>query len=181
MASTAGPSTSGSGDAPVSVKQEPDALSERIMSLCKEFPQGISDKALQGALGDVDSGARAAAINKLLGSGKINLFKSAERGLLYRARGAAAGAAVGAGGDGPGAGGGGARPSRAGAFRGDAEEKLVYRIIEEAGNKGTWIRDIRIKSNLVQTQLNKVLKSLKSKKLIKDVKSVNSTRKIVYM
>ncbi len=66
-------------------------------------------------------------------------------------------------------------------IRGDAEEKLVYGIVEEAGNKGTWIRDIRIKSNLVQTQLNKVLKSLKSKKLVKEVKCVNSTRKIVYM
>ena len=61
------------------------------------------------------------------------------------------------------------------------EEKIVYKIIEEAGNKGTWIRDIRINSNLVQTQLNKVLKSLESKKLIKVVKSVNATKKKVYM
>lgn len=68
-----------------------------------------------------------------------------------------------------------------GQIKGDVEEKLVYKIIEESGNKGTWIRDIRTKSNLVQTHLNKVLKSLKNKKLIKDVKCVNSTRKIVYM
>ena len=61
------------------------------------------------------------------------------------------------------------------------EEKIVYKIIEDAGNKGTWIRDIRINSNLVQTQLNKVLKSLESKKLIKVVKSVNATKKKVYM
>ena len=67
------------------------------------------------------------------------------------------------------------------AIRGDAEEKVVYKIIEEAGNKGTWIRDIRVKSNLAQAQLTKVLKSLKQKKLVKEVKCVNSTRKIVYM
>lgn len=54
----------------------------------------------------------------------------------------------------------------------DNEEKVVYKIIEEAGNKGIWIRDIRFKSNLNMTQLNKVLKSLETKKYIKAVKSV---------
>lgn len=52
------------------------------------------------------------------------------------------------------------------------KKKVVYRIIEEAGTKGIWIRDIRFKSNLNMTQLNKVLKSLEAKKLIKAVKSV---------
>jgi DNA-directed RNA polymerase III subunit RPC6 len=54
----------------------------------------------------------------------------------------------------------------------DNEEKIVYSIIEEAGNKGIWIRDIRFKSNLILTQLNKILKILENKKLIKAVKSV---------
>ena len=58
---------------------------------------------------------------------------------------------------------------------------MVFKIIEEAGNKGTWIRDIRVKSNLAQAQLTKVLKSLRQRKLIKEVKCVNSTRKIFYM
>ena len=66
-------------------------------------------------------------------------------------------------------------------IKGDAEEKLVYKIIEDAGNMGTWIRDIRVKSNLAQASLTKVLKSLKQKRLVKEVKCVNSTRKIVYM
>lgn len=55
----------------------------------------------------------------------------------------------------------------------DCEEKIVYKVIEEAGNKGIWIRDIRYKSNLNMTQLNKVLKSLEAKKSIKAVKSVS--------
>ena len=37
---------------------------------------------------------------------------------------------------------------------------------------GIWIRDIRFKCNLPMTQVNKVLKSLESKKLIKSVTSV---------
>lgn len=55
----------------------------------------------------------------------------------------------------------------------DNEEKVVYNLIEEAGNKGIWIRDIRVRSNLANTQLTKVLKSLEGKKVIKAVKCVN--------
>lgn len=65
-------------------------------------------------------------------------------------------------------------PSTKSAAKGaDTEEKVVYKIIEEAGNKGIWIRDIRFSSNLNMTQLNKVLKSLETKKIIKAVKSVS--------
>jgi len=63
----------------------------------------------------------------------------------------------------------------------DDEEKIVYSIIERAGNKGIWIRDIRFQSNLSQTQLNKVLKNMESQKLIKSVKSVAASKKKVYM
>lgn len=55
----------------------------------------------------------------------------------------------------------------------DNEEKVVYNLIEEAGTKGIWIRDIRRQSNLAMTQLTKVLKSLEGKKAIKAVKCVN--------
>lgn len=37
---------------------------------------------------------------------------------------------------------------------------------------GIWIRDIRFKCNLLLTQVNKILKNLETKKLIKAVKSV---------
>ena len=54
----------------------------------------------------------------------------------------------------------------------DNEERIVYAIIEEAGNKGIWMRDIRYKSNLMPTMLAKILKQLEGKKMIKAVKSV---------
>ena len=56
---------------------------------------------------------------------------------------------------------------------GENEEKIVYQLIAEAGNKGIWIRDIRLKSNLALTHVNKVLKALEGRKLIKAVKSVS--------
>jgi DNA-directed RNA polymerase III subunit RPC6 len=63
----------------------------------------------------------------------------------------------------------------------DTEEKVVFDIIKEAGNMGIWIRDIRVQSNLTMTQLNKIVKSLENKKLIKAVKSVSASKKKVYM
>ena len=42
----------------------------------------------------------------------------------------------------------------------ERDERVVFQVIERAGNKGIWIRDIRIFSGLVLAQLNKVLKSL---------------------
>ena len=162
------------------VKNEPGSVAEicdKIIELCQDFSEGVGDKVLQNSMPDVDPKVRAKAINSLLQAGKIDLFKSESKGkdflsffgekvvkflifylgLLYKLKSN--------------------RPT----IKGDQEEKIVYEIIEESGNKGLWIRDIRVKSNLVQTQLNKVLKALESKKLIKAVKSVNANKKKVYM
>ena len=128
----------------------------KIIELVTEFPQGVSDKVLIANMPTVDPKARAMVINKLLMAEKIDLFNGKD-GLLYRKR----------------------EPSKAGSIAGDQEEKVVYKIIEGAGNIGVWIRDIRAKSNLGQTQLNKVLKSLETKNLIKSVKSVNASKKKV--
>jgi len=135
-------------------------VGERIIGLCKDFPQGLSDKVLQNEMPGCEPKNRALAINQLLSTGKIDLLTSPEGVVFYKLKGAI---------------------SKAAGVRGDQEEKIVFKIIEEAGNKGTWIRDIRIKSNLVQVQLTRVLKSLENKKHIKAVKSVNASRKKVYM
>ena len=145
------------------IKNEPGSLedvSEKILDLCRDISDGISDKVLQSSMPDVDPKIRAKAINSLLNAGKIDLFESATaKCLLYKLKSSSTGSNI----------------------KGDQEEKIVYGIIEESGNKGTWIRDIRIKSGLVQNQLQKVLKSLEHKKLIKAVKSVNATKKKVFM
>ena len=57
----------------------------------------------------------------------------------------------------------------------------MYQIIEDVGNKGIWTRDIRTRANLTNTEINKILKTLESKKLIKSVKSVAQSKKKVYM
>lgn len=47
----------------------------RILALCKEMPQGISDSLLKKSMPDVSPADRAAAINILLSEAKINLFR----------------------------------------------------------------------------------------------------------
>ena len=141
------------------IKKEPGTVEyiyDKIVDLCAENPEGVNEKILQNEMPNVDPKNRAKAINKLLSAGKIELFKNAQ-GLIYKG------------------------VTTKTQIKGDQEEKIVYGIIEEAGNKGTWIRDIRIKSNLVQTQLTKVLKALENKKVIKAVKSINAQKKKVYM
>jgi len=143
------------------VKKEVGELEElmtKITDLCEQIPEGINDKVIQSEMPDLDPRTRAQCINRLLVAGKLDLFKSTE-GLLYKLK----------------------APSKATNIRGDQEEKIVYNIVEKSGNVGIWLRDIRAQSGLLQTQLNKVLKSLESKKLIKSVKCVNATKKKVYM
>lgn len=132
-------------------------FSSRIIVLARERPKGISDKDLAVEIPDLQPVQRAQIINKLLSQGYFDLFK--QGGLLfYRLK----------------------DPTKL-AKCADNEEKIVYRIIEEAGNKGIWTRDIRFKSNLMHTQLQKILKSLETKKFIKVVKPVAASKKKVYM
>ncbi|CAN7999862.1 unnamed protein product, partial [Ixodes hexagonus] len=134
-------------------------IEEKIIELCNANPTGITDKIVQLHIPNVEPVARAEAFNKLLGQGKIEILKQKNQ-LLYRLK----------------------DPEADKKCKGsDREEKVVYKIVEEAGNKGIWIRDIRMKSGLVLTSLNKILKNLQSKKLIKAVKSVSASKKKVYM
>ena len=58
-------------------------------------------------------------------------------------------------------------------------ERVVYQLVKESGTLGIWMRDIRTKTKLSQIILNKTLKALESKKLIKAVKSVHASKKKV--
>ncbi|KAJ7396605.1 DNA-directed RNA polymerase III subunit RPC6 [Pitangus sulphuratus] len=148
--------------AEVKVKPEvpdPMDIESRIIELCHQFPYGITDQVIQNDMPHMEAQQRAVAINRLLSMGQLDLLRS-NAGLLYRIKDS----------------------QNTSKMKGsDNQEKLVYQIIEDAGNKGIWSRDIRYKSNLPLTEINKILKNLESKKLIKAVKSVAASKKKVYM
>lgn len=63
----------------------------------------------------------------------------------------------------------------------EQDERLVYQIIEQASTTGIWIRDIRLQSSLLNTRLQKVLKALEGRQLIKTVKIHTHSSKKMYM
>ncbi|XP_055617362.1 probable DNA-directed RNA polymerase III subunit RPC6 [Toxorhynchites rutilus septentrionalis] len=140
--------------------EEVSTVGFQIIALAKEKTGGISNDDLVSAMPEVKPELRVQALNKLLQEGMLDIMKKGQA-LIYRLK----------------------DPTKKSTAPKDIdnEEKIIYTIIEEGGNKGIWIRDIRVKSNLIMTQLNKVLKQLENKKLIKAVKSVNASKKKVYM
>jgi len=145
------------------VKQEPGTeidIEAKIVELCNQHPKGVSDELIKASCPGCDIQQRVQAVNRLLSTNRLELLKLGSK-LVYRLKDENASSEV------------------KGA---DTEEKVVYQIIKEAQNKGIWTREIRIKSNLKNIQvLNKILKSLEGRKLIKAVKSVNASKRKVYM
>ncbi|CAN8008972.1 unnamed protein product [Ixodes pacificus] len=89
-------------------------VEQKIIELCNANPAGITDKIVQLHIPNVEPVTRAEAFNKLLGQGKIEILKQKNQ-LLYRLK----------------------DPEADKKCKGsDREEKVVYKIVEEAGNKG---------------------------------------------
>ena len=63
----------------------------------------------------------------------------------------------------------------------DIEIQTVYSKIEESGNYGIWVRDIRLKTNLMKQRVDKALKKLINNGLVKGVKSVAYKTRKLYM
>lgn len=63
----------------------------------------------------------------------------------------------------------------------DTSARMVYQVIERAGNMGIWTKDIRLQTNIQQQALNKIFKALEQRRLIKPVKSVTAKAKKLYM
>ena len=91
---------------------------------------------------------------------RLNLFQTPSGGLLYKL----------------------VAEETAAKFEGLTQEQmLVYQICEKAGTKGVWTRDIKNQSNIPQHTLNKTLKELEQRSLIKYVRSVTSKSRKLYM
>ncbi|PIK43370.1 putative DNA-directed RNA polymerase III subunit RPC6 [Apostichopus japonicus] len=157
--------------ASISIKQETpdgggdgglagDSLEKRILKVCNQDPKGVPDTILQLNLPGVGVKEKVKAINGLLSKGKIDLVNGTNGQLLYKLKDT---------------------QTQSDLKGSDDQERLVYQIIKEAGNKGIWIRDIRRGCGLAPPPLNKILKRMENKKAIKAIKSVGDSKKKVYM
>eukprot|EP01117_Protostelium_nocturnum_P009959 TRINITY_DN3548_c0_g1_i1.p1 TRINITY_DN3548_c0_g1~~TRINITY_DN3548_c0_g1_i1.p1 ORF type:complete len:278 (-),score=62.56 TRINITY_DN3548_c0_g1_i1:120-953(-) len=138
-----------------------ETVVESILRILRENPNGAGQDDLIKQLPGVPLEKLGGAINDLSLDGKIQIGKVANGVLWYKE----------------------VKVEEAGRLKGlNQEETILYHIIEAAGNMGIWSRDCKIKSNIPQTTITKILKTLETKKLIKTHQSVTSgTARKVYM
>lgn len=96
--------------------ENPINAEQQIIELCTRNPDGINDMILQNELPQVSAQQRLAALNRLLSLGKLDLLKSAQLGIVYRLKDKHESSSV-------------------IANSSDLDEKLVYTVIKESGNK----------------------------------------------
>ncbi|OCH92784.1 hypothetical protein OBBRIDRAFT_824527 [Obba rivulosa] len=107
-----------------------------------------------------DNVARVKAINFLLGTGLLKALKDAKGQVSFRAV-----------------------QKKELEVKKDLtdEESLVLSYIQAAGNEGIWTKHLKAKTELHQTVIDRCLKSLTQKQLIKAVKSVKHLTRKIYM
>lgn len=132
-------------------------INEKFLELLRSKKDGISNEDIKTNLSEFAPEIRVAALNELIKSNRIDLLKKGNA-LIYKLKDA-----------------------KTSSLEMDNDEAVIYNIIEAGGNTGIWMKDIRTKSNLAMQPLTKILKNMETRKLIKAVKSVNASKKKVYM
>jgi DNA-directed RNA polymerase III subunit RPC6 len=157
------------------LKQEPstsgdtadylDKIKNEVFNLVQAYDNGLTESELSRTMHNTSSEMRMNAINALANDGKIQLCKQGSN-LVYRVIDSKS-------------------TYNHSALQGHSnisiEERAVFRVVESAGSKGIWNREIRNQTKLPLNQMSKVLKNLETKKLIKAVKSVTASKKKLYM
>lgn len=133
-----------------------------ILAFCRKHPEGVLDTVLEAELPDVAINDRAVALNSLLASMKLQIMVNPADPSRHIYKPSTTGDAT--------------------RFKGlTAEDMLVYQCIQSAGNMGIWTRDMKQRTNLQQPKINKILKTLEERVLVKSVKNVqNASKKSVH-
>lgn len=144
--------------------EEFEAIKNEIMQLVQAYENGIDENELSKTMASTPSDIRVSAVNSLLRDSKIQLCKRGAD-LIYRVLDSKTFS----------------NHSNLQNSSISFEEKVVYQVVESAGSKGIWNREIRNQTKLPLNQMSKILKNLETKKLIKAVKSVTASKKKLYM
>ncbi|KAG9091028.1 34-kDa subunit of RNA polymerase III (C) [Ceratobasidium sp. 370] len=121
-----------------------------VYQACSEAEEGtLRQKELEKRI-TVQGAEMAAAVNGLLKKSLLKVLKDSKGVLSYKAVDKAGAKVLGLM---------------------DAEESIVYKKIQEAKNEGIWTKHLK-STELHQSIITRVLKSLEKKGLIKSIKSV---------
>lgn len=136
-----------------------DKLQERVLSIIKSSKAGITDDELELKI-DVAPQERIAIINNLLKMGNIKISQGKDKQITYTYQ----------------------DPEEAAKFRGlDREDIIIYNLISQAGNNGTWNGELKQKSGVPAQNLNRILKKLEKQNLIWSVKSVTHKNRKIWL
>ncbi|CAB9505807.1 III subunit RPC6 [Seminavis robusta] len=143
-------------------EKKQDGLKERFIALfsLEEFKSGISNSQLKDKMGADSIAKLVPIINQLTSESRLVMSKTGKNELFYSLVSA----------------------DVATKFKGlDTAARMVYQVIERAGNMGIWTKDIRLQTHQNIQTLNKIFKTLEARRLIKPVKSVTAKAKKLYM
>lgn len=134
-------------------------LENHILDILNSIPMGLDDSMLTKKLKNVREDDKARALNSLLEKSRIDVVQTNE-GLVYKY----------------------IDEEDAQRLRDLLpEETAIYRLIEEASNKGLWINDIKKKAGNLGPSANTIIKKLEKKGFIKSVKSIKAKNRRVWM
>eukprot|EP01083_Nonionella_stella_P077245 210822_1 len=136
---------------------------EKFNLACRKYPEGVPHSVLEKewTAAGANQEVQLQMINLILKKGSVELLKDSQNKAMYRI----------------------IRQDIASKLKVcSQEERLVYNLIKETGNKGMWSRTIRMKSNIGgSNQITKILKNLMKRKLIKNVQTIAARNRKMYM
>lgn len=122
--------------------------------------QTISNEKIQNVFKDMDVTELQICLNSLLSKSLLNAQQDQNGGLQFVAFSKSEASTMG---------------------QLESDEGIIFSNIRGAGNEGIWTKQLKLRANLHQTVMQRCLKSLESKGLIKAVKSVKFPTRKIYM
>ncbi|SGY14126.1 BQ5605_C010g06072 [Microbotryum silenes-dioicae] len=144
--------------APATVKLT--AAEKRLIEIGLAAPKGQITQAELLAKSNLTTQAVADAVNSILRKNLVQLLRTSTGSVEFRFIAKEEAKAMGAM---------------------DSDEKLVLDHIKDANNNGIWTKFLHNKTGLPRTTINKVLKTLEGRKVVKTVKSVKHPTRKIYM
>lgn len=131
-------------------------MSTQLLQLLSQNPGGMTQAEIQAT--GFDRTALLEAAKELRAQNRVEISKTSDGQVLFTA----------------------VSPEIADKFHSLSEEhRAVYKLVKSTGNSGMWSRDLQKKSGMSAVALNKVLKMLESRRLVKCITPINNkTRKI---
>ena len=136
-----------------------EVLKERFLKLFADQVD-VTNSVIKQEFGDENYKLLVPYINQLLGQSRLTIERAGNSELIYRLN----------------------SKEKAMKYQGlDQSHRLVLQVIEKAGDRGIWTKDIRYATSLTEQALKKIYKTLEIRKIVKPIYAVTAARRKLYM